>query len=221
MSGGSDSGGGDLRDELAEAVRQLEKQRAAGQKPPGEAKREKPKPGPKKKAEDRATQEDLQEAVEAIGRERREAAARRPRRRLGPYLRWIAFAVVLAVVIVAGVLRMRPEALPAPAVSAEGAVEGFWAAVIEGKHEAATVYYPALVNRYGSRKQAARYLEDLFRENPPIEIVSVGEAEELPDSDDLRVSYEVCLRNGRPRTGEFIVQYTGGPSTGYVIVAAP
>ena len=221
MSGGSESGGGDLRDELAEAVRQLREQRGAAREPPAEGEGEKPQPRGENKAEERAPGEDIQEAVEAIGRERREAAARRPRRALGRSLRWIVFGVVVVGVIVAGVVRMRPEPLPPPATSAQDAVESFWAALIEGKYEAATLYYPALVSRYASRKQAARHLEALFGENPPIEIIAIGEAEELPDSADVRVSYQVCLRNGRPRTGEFIVQYTGGPSTGYVIVAAP
>ena len=106
-------------------------------------------------------------------------------------------------------------------------MRGFWAALVEENYEAATVHYPALVDRYGSRKQAALHLRDMFGSNPPIQVSSVGEPEALPESDDLRLSYEVFLRNGRPRTGEFIVRQASfarrgaSPEPVYFIVTAP
>jgi len=227
-----DNGSDDsLGEAMRELERQLEEREGAAQKQPSEEQGEagasagdtdaKRRFEEEREAGRQQSRDDVQEALEAIGREQREAAARRPVRARAALVRWIVLAVVMVGAIVAGVVMMRPEPLPPPAASPKEAVESFWRALIVGKYEAATVYYPALVNRYGTRKQASHYLRDLFGENPPIEITALGEPEELPDSGDLRVSYEVCLRNGRPRTGEFIVRYTGGRATGYVIVAAP
>jgi hypothetical protein len=81
------------------------------------------------------------------------------------------------------------------------------------------VYYPGLVDKYGSRQQAAVYLRQNFEADPPRN-VTVGEAEPLPETEDLRVSYEVWRRSGRPRTGEFIVRHSESTG-GYVIVAGP
>jgi len=228
---GDDGSDDSLEDAMRDLERQLgERKRAAREEPAegqdegerragdGEAKRRFEE---KREAGRQKSREEVQEALEAIGRDQREAAGKRPARARVSPIRWIVLAVVLVGAIVAGAVKMRPEPLPPPASSPKAAVVDFWGALIEGKYEAATVYYPALVDRYGSRKQASNHLQDLFGGNPPIQIIAMGEPEELPNSGDLRVSYEVCLRNGRPRTGEFILRYMEGPSPGYVIVAAP
>jgi hypothetical protein len=226
-----DLGGDDSDDSLKDAMRQLERQLenrqdAAPEKPAedeggaapteeeAEAKRQFEEG---RKAGHRKSREDIQDALEAIGREQH-AAKRRPRRGVSPVV-WVVLGVVVVGAIVAAALALRPEPLPLTASTPEQAVEGFWQALIDGKYEAATVYYPGLLDRYASRKQAALYLRDQFGQNPPIEITSMGEAEEIPDSGDLRVSYEVCLRNGWPRTGEFIVRAAPGGEAGYVVVA--
>jgi len=79
------------------------------------------------------------------------------------------------------------------------------------------VYYPGLVDKYGSRQQAAVYLKQSFESDPPRN-VTVGEAEPLPDTADVRVSFEVWRRSGRPRTGEFIVRRSEADG-GYIIIA--
>jgi hypothetical protein len=135
-------------------------------------------------------------------------------------LRWVLVGIAAVGLIAAAVVRLRPKPLPPPAASAEAAVTGFWKALIAGDHEGATVYYPTLVDRYGSRKQAALMLGQYFGGNPPTSIYQVGEAEGVPDSDDLRVSYEVILRSTRPRRGECIVRYSE-QQQGYVITAGP
>jgi len=227
-----DLGGDDSDDSLKDAMRQLERQLekqpdAAGEKPAeaedGAALTEEETEAKRRFEEERTaghrrSRENIQDALEAIGREQRAAAARRPRRGVAR-VAWVVLGVVVVGAIVAAALTLRPEPLPPIASTPEQAVEGFWQALIDGKYEAATVYYPGLVDRYASRKQAALYLRDQFGQNPPIEMTSMGEAEEIPDSGDLRVSYEVCLRNGWPRTGEFIVRAAPGGEAGYVVVA--
>ncbi len=227
-----DLGDGDSDDSLKDAMRQLERQlgkrKKAEPEEPGEAEGEltptedeadaKRRFEEERRAGHRRSREDIQDALEAIGREQQAAAKRRPRRGVSPVV-WVVLGVVVVAGIVAAAVSLRPEPLPPAAVTPEQAVEGFWQALIGGKYEAATVYYPAIVNKYGSRKQAALFLRDQFGGNPPIAITSVGEAEEIPDSGDLRVSYEVALRSGWPRPGEFIVRQVPGTATEYAIVA--
>jgi hypothetical protein len=225
---GDDDSDDSLKDAMRQLERQLGKQKEAAPEEPGEAEGEaaptedeaeaKRRFEEERRAGHRRSREDIQDALEAIGREQRAAAARRPRR-AAAWVVWVVLGVVVVGGIVAAAVRLRPEPLPPTAVTPEQAVEGFWRALIDGKYEAATVYYPGLVERYASRKQAALHLRDQFGQNPPIEITGLGEAEEIPDSGDLRVSYEVCLRNGWPRPGEFIVRRAAGAEAGYVIVA--
>ena len=221
--GRMDLGGDDSQDELADALRQLEQQQRSPEsepaREPGETREEFEE---RRKEEHRRTRDGVQEAVEEI-RERREVAERRPRpgAGAGAVVRWVVIVTLAAVLIAAAVVKLRPTPLPEAADTAREAVEGFWSALIAGDYEGATVYYPTLVDRYASRKQAAMRLQEYFGDNPPVNIRSVGEPEELPDSTDLRVSYEVILRSGRPRTGEFIVAYSGQRKTGYVIITGP
>jgi hypothetical protein len=223
-----DLGGDDSDDSLKDAMRLLEKQLDAAREEPAEAEggaapTEEEAEAKRRFEEDRRaghrrSRENIQDALEAIGREQRAATKRRPRRGVSPVV-WGVLGFVVVGLVVAAALTLRPEPLPPTASTPEQAVGGFWQALIDGKYEAATVYYPGLLDRYASRKQAALYLRDQFGQNPPIEITSMGEAEEIPDSGDLRVSYEVCLRNGWPRTGEFIVRAAPGGEAGYVVVA--
>ncbi len=125
-------------------------------------------------------------------------------------------AVVLGLIVVAAIA-LRPTPLPPAAVSAKEAVGQFWKAVADKHYEGATVFYPALVDKYGSRRQAGLYLAQKFGEDPPTK-VTVGEADPLPGTDDVRVSFEVWRRSGRPYTGEFVVRDTGSEKEGYVIV---
>lgn len=192
--------------DLEEALRQLQRRSQPAKQEPEE-----------KEAAPRA---DLQEAVREIAAQQKAAAARKPRRP-GAYL-WMLWALLGATVVAGAVvaaIRLRPEPLPPPATSATAAVTGFWNAVIAGKYQAATVYCPDLVQRYGSRKQAAERLKEQFSANPPVRLSQVGEPEPLPDSQDLRVSYQVDLRGGTPRTGDAIVRNTNDPAVGYIIVA--
>ncbi len=219
-----DLGGDDSKDELAEALRQLERQQEEAaepeERPASEAEAEAGKRRVKREreAEHKRSRAEIEGAVEAI-RERQaaERAVRRPKP--GP-ARWVALGVVLAAIVGGAVVFLRPQPLPPPAATPEDAVWGFWAAIEQGHFEGATVFYPALMDRYGSRKQAALYLAGRF-ERDPITKVTVGEAEELPDTGDLRVGYEVWRRSGRPTTGEFIVRDSGGEETGYVIITGP
>jgi len=239
-----DLGDDDSQDSLADAMRQLE-QDLAGQQKPAEAKPEEPveaglpeegeeEAGPSdqdsaakrefeaaREAEHRKSREGIQDALEQIDRDQRETVDRGVRRKAPSPIKWVVTVVLLIGLIGAAVLTLRPEPLPPPAASPQDAVRGFWAALVEENYEAATVHYPALVDRYGSRKQAALHLRDMFGGNPPIQVSSVGEPEALPESDDLRLSYEVFLRNGRPRTGEFIVRRAASPEPVYFIVTAP
>ena len=186
--------GDESEEELADALRQLEEAARGGRgrkrKPPGaeEGPGEQSAEGA---AADRKAREDVQEAVAEI-LEERAAAARRPRRRarLGPTARWTLLGVVVVGLAAAGLMALRPRPLPPAATSAQEAVDGFWKALIAGDYEGATVYCPMLIARYGSRKQAALVLRQYFGDNPPVTVHAVGEAEQLPDSDDLRVS---CL----------------------------
>jgi hypothetical protein len=119
--------------------------------------------------------------------------------------------------VVAAVIGLWPKPLPPPAESAQEAVSGFWGAVVEGDFEGATVYAPFLVDRYGSRKQAANFLAKMWQGNPPTVVREVSALGPVPDSSDLLVSYEVVRRSGSPITGQALVQNTGDPKRGYVI----
>jgi len=229
-----DNGGSE--DELADALRQLEKQQEKGAEVPRPEGRDGGPSGvatpPRSKAEIEAARRrarrereeehrrargEIEGAVEAI-RDRQIAEERAAVKKQGPRRwPWVVLGIVAVAVIVVAVLALRPEPLPPPAMSAEEAVQGFWDAIATGHYQGATVYYPALVDKYGSRKQAAVYLVEKFGEDPPTK-VTVGEAEPLPESDDVRVSYEVWRRSGRPYTGEFVVRNSGSEKADYVIV---
>lgn len=216
-----DLDGDDSQNDLTEALRQLEQrqQRSAApetEKPSGdEAGRRRVER--ERKEEHRRSRQDIQGAVEAI-RERQvtERATAARRKAAGP-ARWIVVGAIAVVVLAAAVVFLRPEPLPDPAATPESAVSGFWKALSEEKYQAATVYYPGLVDKYGTRQQAALYLKQTFASDPPRD-VTVGEAEPLPDTEDLRVSFEMWRRSGRPRTGEFIVRQSEADG-GYIIVA--
>jgi len=220
-----DLGGDDSQDDLTEALRQLEQQQKkaaepeeAADKPPADVEAARRRARREREAEHKRSRQDIQGAVEAI-RERQDAEKAVGRKKAGP-ARWIALGVVLVVIIAAGIVFLRPEPLPPPAATPEGAVRGFWDAIAHQHYTGATIFYPALVDRYGSRKQAAVYLADRF-DKDPVTKVTVGEAAELPESEDLRVSYEVWHRSGRPTPGEFIVRDSGSEETGYVIITGP
>src|SRR5574340_1036492 len=115
---GGDGGG------LEEALRQL--QRGA-------------KPGPTQE-----TREEVQDAVREIAVQQRTLAESRnaqPRPRL---LLWAILGPILLVVLIVAVMKFKPEPLPPPAATAQEAVNGFWRSLIDGKYEAATVYYPSI-----------------------------------------------------------------------------
>lgn len=221
-----DLGDDDSHDDLADALRQLERaqQRRAKEKEPAaegaaadqEAARRRARE--EREAQREKSREEVEGAVEAI--RERQVAERAARPAAPSRAPWIALGVLAVAAIAAGLIFLRPEPLPPPAPTPRAAVEGFWEALAEGHYQGATVYYPALVERYGSRRQAALYLEQHFGDDPPTK-VTVGEAEELLDSGDLRVSYEVWRRSGRPRTGECIVRDSGSEETGYVILTGP
>ncbi|MFB3883498.1 MAG: hypothetical protein ACE149_19710 [Armatimonadota bacterium] len=215
---------GDGQDDLSEALRQLEKQ----QKKPAEGPQPAAAPADSDEAAKRRARRereeahrrargDIEGAVEAI-RERQLAEERVAAKKKAPRRwPWIVVGAVAAVLIVVAVLSFRPEPLPPAAVSAKDAVRGFWSAVSEGHYEGATVYYPALVDKYGTRKQAGIYLARKFGEDP-VTKVNVGEPESLPDSGDVRVPYEVWRRSGRPYNGEFVVRDSGSEKAEFVIV---
>jgi hypothetical protein len=214
--------GDDSQDDLADALRELEKQQKKTNGPDTaapDAAAAKRRAEEEREAERERSREEVEGAVEAI-RERQvaERVPPRARARAGP-ARWVGIAGGAAALVVAAVLFLRPEPLPPPALTPQAAVKGFWESMVQGHYQGATVYYPALVEKYGSRRQAALYLEQTFGEDPPT-TVSVGEPEEISDSDDLRVGYEVWRRSGRPRRSEFIVRHSGGEA-GYVIVYGP
>jgi hypothetical protein len=211
-----DDGSGDS---LEDAVRQLEALQRRGEREseesPEEAKRRHEE---EREAAHRRSRQSIEGALEEI-RERQEVAEGRTRRRRSRRVVWIALGVAFAVLLAVIIMTALPERLPAPAVSAREAVRGFWASVILGKYEAATVYYPGLVAQYGNRKQAALRLEEWFKQDPPVHISSIGDAKQVPESGDLRVSYQVYMRSGRPRNGEAIVSNGDKPDQGYVILS--
>lgn len=218
-----DLGDDDSEDALKDALRQIERQqRGAGAPEPTEEEREaKRKFEERQEAERETARGEIEGAVEAI-REHRAEVERRPAPARAPSaVRWVVVGIGAAALIIAAAILLRPEPLPPPARSPREAVDRFWSSLIEGEYQAATVYYPGLVEKYGSRKQAAMFLEQYFGEDPPTNLTRVDQPEELLDSDDLRVSYEVWLRSGRPRTGEFIVRRAETLEGGYIIVTGP
>ncbi len=173
-----------------------------------------------REAEHRRSRQEIEGAVEAI-REQQVAAERAaPKAKRGPAL-WIALGVVVIALLGVAILALKPEPLPPPAYSPQAAVRGFWEQVAQGHYQGATVFYPGLVEKYGSRKQAALHLAHLFRDDPPTRVGVIGEPEQLPDTEDLRVSYEVWRRSGRPRTGEFIIRKAPGEDGSYIIITGP
>ncbi len=219
-----DLGGDDPGDDLAKALQELEKRQRrqeSERRPASEAEETRDEDAARRRArqqqeaERQKSRDEIEGAVEAI--RERQVAERAPARRAGVRpARWIALGVISAGAIALAVVLLRPQPLPPPATSPQAAVEGFWHAIGRGHYEGATVYYPALIENYGSRRQAALHLEEMFGDDPPVK-VTVGAPQELADSDDLRVTYEVWRRSGMPRKGEFIVRDSGS-ATGYVIV---
>jgi len=192
---------GDSRKDLEEALHQL--QRPSRRSP-----------------EDPAYGGQVQDALRELAEQQRaEKEAKGARVRARPSrLPWWVIAVLVAAGVVVAVLLVRPEPLPPPATSAQEAVTSFWQSLIDGKYEAATAYCPSMVDKYGNRKQAAQRLREHFRNNPPVQVSKVGSPEQLPDSPNVSVRYEVYLRSGAVRTGDAIVSNSEGAG-GYVIVA--
>jgi hypothetical protein len=199
-----DLGDEDPNKELEDALRQLERPRKS------------PEAAPRGEAQPR---EEIEGAVRELGEQQRAAPALRPRGMRPGWVKLVLVGFPVLVIVVAAVVLTRPAPLPPPAVSAPEAVRGFWTSVIGGKYEAATVYCPDLLEKFGSRKQAAMRLKEQFSSNPPTRLAAVGEPERLPESGHLRVSYEVYLRSGTPRLGDAIVLNSGDPNMGYIIIA--
>ena len=193
-------------DELQEALRDLERLRRA--------------PAPKPQEPEPTPREEVEEAVRRIAEEQLEERARRARKP-SPLAKakWPVLILLSLAVVAWCVMLLLPEPMPPPAESATEAVDGFWKAVIAGKYQGATVYCPSLVDKYGSREQAARYLKEQFQANPPTVVRNVQLADTMPESANLIVNYEVIRRSGSPITGQAVVLDTKDPKQGYVIVA--
>jgi hypothetical protein len=190
--------GGDPQNEIEEALRQLTQR----QRPP-------------------EPDDDLERAVQEVAEQQRVAGVgRRPRppSPWGARVAWIGIAVVVVALIVAAVVLTRPEPLPPPAATPEDAVRGFWNCLIEGHYEGATVYYPGLVSTYGSRGQAAQRLRELFSSNPPANLRRVDPPEFQEDTNTYLVTYEVYMRSGLPKVGEFTVAPPATQASGYAII---
>jgi hypothetical protein len=188
---------GDGQNEIAEALRQLNRQQRA-----------------------RNRESELERAVQEVGEQQKASAPPAPERQkpAGPWgtrLAWIGIAVVVIGLIVTVAVVMRPEPPPPRAATAKEAVQRFWTCLIQEKYEAATYYYPAMQSNYGSASQAAERLREVFQSNPPTFIRNIGEAEQIPDTTTFRVTYDVIKKSGQPQVGEFQVTDTG---TGFVIV---
>ncbi len=192
------------QDELEEALRQLEqRQRRAAQR---------------SKLQEVSTEE-VSEAVRQIAVEQKEEKARRARKpSFLARAKWPLLSVLSALAVIVCIAVLWPKPLPPPATSATAAVQGFWAAVIKGDYRGATVYYPALIERYGSREQAAQFLKRHFSTNPPTVVRNVVETGTKPDSLELIVTYEVVHRSGSPTVGQAVVVDTKDPKQGFVIV---
>jgi len=228
MSERFDLGNGEGADDLEEALRQLQRGGRPAETTPkadAEATDEETRAEARRRfeeqqeAERRKSREGIEGALGAIRKQQIAAAEAAPRRPWLTVFKWSAFALIGLALVVALVLALLPTPPPPPARSPEAAVQGFWESVISGDFEAATHYYPPMVDRYGSRKQAALSLESYFRSDPPVAVASIGQPEQVPDSEQLWVSYEVTNRSGRPRVGEAVVVYSSGEGTGYTVVS--
>ncbi len=190
--------GGDPQNEIEEALRQLTQR----QRPP-------------------ERDDDLERAVQEVAEQQRAVGVGRRPKPPGPWaarIAWVGIAVVVVGLIVAAVVLTRPEAPPPPAINPEGAVRGFWNCLIEGKYEAATAYYPSLVENYGSRRQAAQHLREMFANNPPVNLRRVDPAQ-AADANTYRVTYQIYMRSGLPKEGEFTVAPPLNEETGgYIII---
>jgi hypothetical protein len=215
-----DLGDDDSADALADALKQLEAQqkRTAEQpEPTADEAAAKRRFEEEREAAREASRGEVADAVAEI-RERQAVAEPAPS---GGVLARVRLALILAAVAAFGaaaIITLRPEPLPPPALTAREAVRGFWSSLIEGHYEGATVFYPSLVDRYASRRQAALFLEQFVGSDPPMRVVRVGEPESLAGSGDVRVSWEVTRRSGRPWSGEFIVRDSGSGEVGCVII---
>lgn len=188
---------GDGQNEIADALRQLNRQQRA-----------------------RDRESELERAVQEVAEQQKAAAPPPPTRRKstspwGARLAWIGIAVVVIGLMATVWALNRPEPPPPPAATAEEAVREFWNCLIQGEYEAATYYYPAMQTNYGSASQAAERLREVFQSNPPTFIRSIGEAEPIPDTTTFRVTYDVIKKSGQPQVGAFQVTDTGA---GFVIV---
>jgi hypothetical protein len=190
--------GGDPQNEIEEALRQLTQR----QRPP-------------------ERDDDLERAVQEVAEHQRAVGVARRPKPPSPWaarIAWIGIAVVVIGLIVAAVLLTRPEPLPDPATNPEEAVRGFWNSIIEGHYEGATVFYPSLVQSYGSRRQAAQHLRELYAGNPPVNLRRVEQDPDQPDPNTYRVTYEVYMRSGLPKVGDCTVVPPATQTTGYVII---
>jgi hypothetical protein len=190
--------GGDPQNEIEEALRQLTQR----QRPP-------------------EPDDDLERAVQEVAEQQRAVGIGRRPQPPSPWvarIAWIGIAVVVVGLIVAAVVLTRPEPLPPPAANADEAVRGFWNSLIDGHYEGATIYYPSLVETYGSRGQAGQRLRELFSANPPVNLRHVDPPEFQQDSNTYRVTYEVYMRSGLPKVGEFTVAPPLNEASGYVII---
>lgn len=228
MSERFDLGDGEGADDLEEALRQLQRGGRPGEKTPkadSEATDEEKRAEERRRFEEqqdserREARDGIEDALTAIRARQVEAAEAAPRRPWLTVAKWSAFALIGAALVVALVRALLPAPPPPPALSPEAAVQGFWESAISGDFEAATYYYPPMVDRYGSRRQAALSLESYFRSDPPVAITSIGQVEQVPDSERLLVSYEVTYRSRRPRVGEAMVVYSEDEDTGYIVVS--
>lgn len=228
MSERFDLGDGEGTDDLEDALRQLQRRTQPAETTPkadSEATDEEKRAAERRRfeeqrdAERRESREGIEDALTAIRRQQAEAAKAAPRRPWLTAAKWSAFVLIGLALVLTLVLALLPAPPPPPARSPEGAVQGFWESVISGDFQAATYYYPPMVDRYGNRKQAALSLQSYFRSDPPVAISSIGQPEPVPDSEQFLVTYEVINRSRRPRVGEAVVVYSEGEETGYIVLS--
>jgi hypothetical protein len=193
-----DIDGGDPQHDIEEALRQLD---------------------PTQRAPERDVE--LERAVQEVGEQQKTTAARRARK-ASPWLArlgWAGLGVAVVALVVVAIVLMRPEPPPPPAATAETAVRNFWTFLIEGKYESAALCYPTLAQNYGTPAQAADRLREVFSSNPPAVLRSVGKAEPIPDGNNYRVTYNVVMKSGQARDGEFVVTNHGAEgSLNFVII---
>jgi len=164
---------------------------------------------------------ELERAVQEVAEQQEQAAGpdrlATPSRPWGARTAWVGFICVILGLIVAVLIMRHAEPPPPIAKTPEEAVSGFWDCLIKGKYEASTNYWPALQTKYGSAAQAGAQLRETLKTNPPTR-VTVGPATLIPNTTQYRVPFEVIKRDGLPSTGEWLVNDTGVPSTGFVII---